>query len=196
MFSKHIKPIIKCLSLAACLSVTLLFTQTVTATSDAPQIIPEDQSCGKCGMYPARYPQWQTQVVFDDGSMVPFDGAKCMFGFIFNMSKYDAAHSKENITKIWTKDFNSGEWLDAKSAHYVIGSGVMGPMGKELIPFKEAASAQAFQKEHGGNLAGYDSISMDTLTPLMHKKHMKGHKKDNGHHNSGGHQEMQKHHMK
>lgn len=138
-----------------------------SAGSGEPQEIPSDVSCGKCGMFPAKYPQWQSQIVFSDGSMTPFDGCKCMFGFMFNMAKYDPAHQSQDIANVWVKDFNSGDWVDAKNAHYVIGSEVMGPMGKELIPFADAAAAQAFQKKNGGQLAMYDTISMGTLKPLM-----------------------------
>lgn len=135
--------------------------------------IPADVSCGKCGMFPANYPQWQSQVIFSDGTMTPFDGCKCMFGFMFNMGEYDSAHTSGDIAKVWVKDFNTGEWIEASEATYVVGSDEMGPMGKELIPFAQADEAAAFQKDHGGELAQYESISMATLKPLMGKMHMK-----------------------
>ena len=143
-------------------------------TSPAPQVIPDDLSCGKCGMFPARYPKWQTQIIFDDGKMNAFDGSKCMFGFIFKMGEYDPHHTKDNIAAVWVRDFNSGEWVNGKEANYVVGSDVMGPMGKELIPFSAKQEADVFQKEHGGQLATFDAITMATLKPLMGKMHMKG----------------------
>ncbi|GAB4337732.1 MAG: hypothetical protein Kow0089_09170 [Desulfobulbaceae bacterium] len=132
-------------------------------------------------MYPARYPKWQTEVIFKDGAMVPFDGCKCMFGFLFNMGKFDQHHNPEDVAAIWARDFSTGDWINAKEAHYVIGSNEMGPMGKELIPFGEAAAAEKFQKEHGGELASWDEITMATLKPLMGKMHMKGKMKMEGH---------------
>lgn len=138
-----------------------------------PMEIKSDVSCGKCGMFPAKYPKWQTQIIFTDGSMTPFDGCKCMFGFLNNMGKYDQKHSAADVAAIWVREFNTGDWIDAKTAHYVIGSDEMGPMGKELIPFADAAAAETFQKDHGGELAMYDSITMETLKPLMGKMHMK-----------------------
>jgi len=144
-----------------------------TTGSSEPQEIPGDVSCGKCGMFPAKYPQWQSQIVFNDGTMTPFDGCKCMFGFMSNMGKYDPAHQSDDIANIWVKDFNTGAWLDAKKAHYVVGSDVMGPMGKELIPFADAASARNFQGKNGGQLAEYDAIGMETLKPLMGGMKMK-----------------------
>jgi copper chaperone NosL len=142
------------------------------------QIIADTVSCGKCGMYPARYPKWQTQMVFTDGSMTPFDGCKCMFGFLFQMDRYDTEHTPDDVAAVWVKDYGSGDWLQAAAANYVVGSAVMGPMDKELIPFDAQADAAAFQKENGGVLAEYDSINMDTLKSLMHAMKMRG----KGHH--------------
>ncbi|MEJ2027732.1 MAG: nitrous oxide reductase accessory protein NosL, partial [Limibacillus sp.] len=72
-----------------------------------PMAIPENVSCGKCGMFPAKYPRWQSQIIFKDGTMIPFDGCKCMFNFIVAMGEFDKTHSRHNISAIWVKDFNS-----------------------------------------------------------------------------------------
>jgi DNA-directed RNA polymerase subunit M/transcription elongation factor TFIIS len=55
-------------------------TETESAQTSTPQpmVIAQDVSCGKCGMYPAKYPRWQSQIIFKDGSMTPFDGCKCI----------------------------------------------------------------------------------------------------------------------
>lgn len=149
-----------------------------TLPGKEPIDIGADVSCGKCGMYPAKYPDWQTQVIFTDGKMVPFDGCKCMFGYLMNMAQYDPHHSAQDVAAIWVRDHNTGEWINARDAHFVVGSDVMGPMGKELIPFGTSAAAENFQQEHGGELAGYDAITMDTLKPLMGNMHMQKNRKD------------------
>ncbi len=183
----HGRTVIRIFTFALCLTVTMLLHQDAAASADGPRVIKEDATCAKCGMYPAKYPEWQTQIIFADGTMKAFDGNKCMFGFMNHMSKFDTAHSRDDIKKIWVKDFNSGEWMDATAAHYVVGSKVMGPMGKELIPFKDKAAATAFQKENGGELLGYGAISMETLKPLMGKMHMKGKMKMDGKMDMQGH---------
>ncbi len=140
----------------------------------SPQTIPDNVSCGKCGMYPARYPKWQSQIIFKDGSMTSFDGCKCMFGFLFNMGKYDQKHTTDDVAAVLVKDFNSGRWMNAEDAGFVVGSEEMGPMGKELIPFGDHMEAMNFQKAKGGELKMYGDISMATLKPLMGgMKHMK-----------------------
>lgn len=161
--------------LSLLLSITMISTSQGSQDPAAgPQEITADLACGKCAMFPAQYPQWQAQVVFNDGKMTPFDGGKCMFGFLFTMSESAQGHSTDDIAAVWVREFNTGDWIDGKGAHYVVGSDKMGPMGKELIPFGDAASAERFQKEHGGQIARYDAITMETLKPLMGKMHMKG----------------------
>ncbi|MCL7486583.1 MAG: nitrous oxide reductase accessory protein NosL [Desulfobulbaceae bacterium] len=162
---------------AAAMLLTIAMVSLTQGSEDpatAPREIAEDVTCGKCGMFPARYPQWQTQIIFADGTMTPFDGCKCMFDFLFNMDRFDKEHSSGDIAAVWVREFNTEDWIDARKAHYVIGSDKKGPMGKELIPFADAAAAESFQKEHSGEAAPYEAITMETLKPLMGKMHMKG----------------------
>lgn len=153
-------------------AVMLLTSGLALAAGPEPQTITEGMSCAACGMYPQRYPQWQTQVIFTDGAMAAFDGNKCMFRFLLNMQKFAPERKTEQIAAIWVKDFKTGKWLDGKAAHYVIDSKEMGPMGKELIPFATRAAAEEFQKANGGTIETYANISMDTIRPLMGGMHM------------------------
>ena len=154
------------------------------AAAAAPQVaakeavkIPTDVSCGKCGMFPAKYPRWQSQVIFKDGSMTPFDGCKCMFNFLQAVEKYDKAHTAADVQVVWVKDFDSGAWINGSDAYYVVGSDMMGPMGKELIPFAENSAAMKFHQEHGGSMMRYGEITPEVLKGLgmggMKMKHMK-----------------------
>lgn len=145
----------------------LLACGLALAAAPEPQTITEKTSCAACGMYPHRYPQWQSQVIFTDGTMAAFDGCKCMFRFLLNMQKFAPEHHPEQVAAIWVKDFKTGKWLDGKTAQYVIDSKEMGPMGKELIPFASRADAEEFQKANGGAIEPYANISMATIKPLM-----------------------------
>ena len=150
--------------------------ETVQATMPEPMVVADGITCGKCGMYPARYPQWQSQIIFKDGTMTPFDGCKCMFNFINGMEKFDKEHTRNDVAVTWVKDFNSGKWINAEDAQYVVGSQKMGPMGKELIPFSDHMEAMQFQKEQGGTMMKYAEITPEVLKSLMGgmKKHGHG----------------------
>ncbi|MHB1014576.1 MAG: nitrous oxide reductase accessory protein NosL [Desulfurivibrionaceae bacterium] len=168
---RHILPWLIFLGLTAMLLLSpLAFAAESTPAhpaSQEPQTITETMSCAACGMYPHRYPKWQAQIIFTDGTMAAFDGNKCMFRFLLNMQKFAPGRTAEQVAAVWVKDFKSGKWLDGKTAHYVIGSKEMGPMGKELIPFATHASAEEFQKANGGTIDIYANISMATIKPLM-----------------------------
>jgi copper chaperone NosL len=157
---------------------TLAFTNpAIAAENPAPQSIAEDMSCGVCGMYPAKFVKWQSQVIFTDNKMVPFDGCKDMFKYILNMAKFDQEHTEKDIAAIWVKDYNSGKWLDGRAVSYVVGSSEMGPMGKELIPFANPVEALSFKKEKSGMIMNYDDVTMDDIKKLggmkMNGKKMK-----------------------
>ena len=42
------------------------------------------------GFFVAKYPDWQAQAIFKDGSHAHFDGAKDMFKYLFNLKKYNS----------------------------------------------------------------------------------------------------------
>lgn len=136
------------------------------ADKPQPQSIGEKASCGVCGMYPARYPKWQTQIIFNDGMMVPFDGAKDMFKYLLNMGEFDKQHQRTEVAAIWVRDYADGGWLDGEAAFYVVGSSVMGPMGQELVPFATTEAAQKFQGKNGGTVNRFAEINLEVIDKL------------------------------
>jgi len=113
---------------------------------------PKDK-CPVCGMFVSKYPDWTAFVVFRDGSVAFFDGPKDLFTFSFNMQKYAPGKQQSDVESIFVNEYYDVKPLDARTAWYVIGSDVNGPMGKELIPFKSEAEAREFMKDHQGTKA-------------------------------------------
>ena len=55
-------------------------------------------------------------------------------------------------------------WIDAHTAHYVVGSRVIGGMGApELVPFSDAAKAQDFAAKHGGAVMRLAEVPDDAV---------------------------------
>lgn len=55
-----------------------------------------------------------------------------------------------------------GAWIDARRAHYVIGSSERGGMGQlEAVPFADAAAAAAFAARHGGRVVAFAEVPRD-----------------------------------
>ena len=83
--------------------------------------------------------------------------------FYFNPTKYHA-NTNEQISQINVTDYYSLELTDGKKAYYVIGSNVYGPMGEELIPFKNKDEAQKFMTDHfGKSLVSFDEIKEEMI---------------------------------
>jgi hypothetical protein len=93
-----------------------------------------------------------------EGRRYYFDGVKDMMKFyIFDG---DFPYDRQKIESIFVTDFYTLEAIPAKKAWYVIGSEVYGPMGNELIPFKDKASAENFMKDHKGErILRFDEIT-------------------------------------
>ena len=123
--------------------------------------------CPVCGMFVARYPNWVSQIVFNDGSYAFFDGAKDMFKYYLDLKKYSPSKKQSDIKAVYTTDYYTLSAIDAKNAYFVIGSDVYGPMGKELIPFKNEADAKVFLKDHKGKrILRFSEINLDVIKEL------------------------------
>ena len=67
----------------------------------------------------------------------------------------------------WGKP-GDGNWIDAKTAFFVVGSGREGGMGApEAVPFASQAAAEAFARTEGGQVLELSAISDDmVLSPV------------------------------
>lgn len=72
--------------------------------------------------------------------------------------------SDREIAGFWVNDMAMGtwekpapgSWIDARKAHFVIGSSKASGMGApEAVPFKERTAAESFARQYGGQIAEY-----------------------------------------
>lgn len=91
-------------------------------------------------------------------------GAPLFFSQVRDVVAYlrmpEQSHS---IVAIWVNDMGApgaewnapgaSNWIDANTAHYVVGGRVVGGMGApEVVPFSDPAKAKAFAQANGGNV--------------------------------------------
>jgi len=117
--------------------------------------VAKDEKCDFCGMHIHNYPTWISIIKYNNDKVYNFDGIKCMFKFYFQ--------NKEGIRDILIQDYYTLKTINAKKAFFVVGSDVYGPMGYELIPFKDKKSAKNFLLEHKGK----ELLSFDEITEYM-----------------------------
>jgi nitrous oxide reductase accessory protein NosL len=99
-------------------------------------------------MYPARYPQFNCQIVFKDGSYEAFDSA---VGLLVVLLFPDNTEMKlKPIARIYFKDYFKESWLEADKAFFVTGSEIMGPMGVEFLPVDSEQAAEELKKQEQG----------------------------------------------
>jgi len=139
--------------LPALLSGTLLLsasTRLPTPERQPARGLTPKGGCAVCGMQVANFPDWAAVVTFKDGAQAWFDGPKDLFTYLLDLKQYAPRRQAEDITAIQVKDYYALKHVDGRKAFYVTGSDVMGPMGKELVPFATEAAARDFLKDHRG----------------------------------------------
>ncbi len=164
------------------LALFLLALPAVPARASTPDETVTPQSrCAVCGMFVAKYKNWLTGIHFTDGTEKYFDGVKDMMAFYFSPEKYGGP-GRDKIDRIQVRDYYTMQWIDGRKAFYVIGSDVMGPMGKELIPFAGREAAETFRKDHKGTrVLTFDQITDDLIQSMRSGMKMKMHMQMNNH---------------
>jgi nitrous oxide reductase accessory protein NosL len=121
-------------------------------------------NCAVCGMYVANFPDWAACITFKDGSQAWFDGPKDLFTFLLDLKRYAPKQNASDIVEIKVKDYYGLKPIDGRKAFFVLGSDVLGPMGRELVPFATEASARDFLKDHRGQkVLAFQEITLGIL---------------------------------
>ncbi|MCG6906455.1 MAG: nitrous oxide reductase accessory protein NosL [Desulfobacteraceae bacterium] len=134
------------------------------ATGKIVSPVDGQDECPVCQMFPARYPRHQCQVLVAGGRTRHFCSTQCLFTFLQNPGAYGQAAADDPLWA-WVKDYESGEWISAETAYFVVGSRVLGPMGFEALPFSRRADAVSCSQKNGGQVLGFKAVQPDRLTP-------------------------------
>jgi copper chaperone NosL len=132
------------------LALLICFIPINAQTGRSPVKPTEKDKCPVCGMFVAKYPGFLAEILFKDGSYAVFDGAKDMFRYYFDLKKYQPAKDLADIEAVFVTGYYNLKMIDGREAYYVIGSDVLGPMGKELIPLASETEARTFMTDHSG----------------------------------------------
>ena len=127
-------------------------TQTRKAKKHPKLTATKEEKCPVCGMFLYKYPTWISRINYEEKSF-GFDGIK-------DMMKYYFEH-KEGIVEMLVQEYYTQETLEAREAYFVSGSDVYGPMGNELLAFKDEKSAKRFLLDHKGK----EILHFSAITP-------------------------------
>jgi len=148
-------------------ALLLLLPLAAAASAAAPPVPSANDKCPVCGMFVSKYPDWTASATFRDGTTRFFDGAKDLFSFLLHPDRYGSRHGMRDAVSLYVKDYYRLEPVDAQKAYYVVGSDVLGPMGKELVPFRTREEALDFLRDHGGaSLVSFREVNDALLKTL------------------------------
>ena len=113
-----------------------------------PLEIESHKKCPLCGMYPARYPKFNCQIVFKDGSYAAFDSA---IGLLVYLHFPDKTGIKlKPVAGIYFKEYLKTGWLEADKTFFVTGSEIRGPMGVQFVPLDSRQAAEELKRQAKG----------------------------------------------
>ncbi len=128
------------------------------------------EKCAVCGMLVAGYPNWVASIVFKDGARAYFDGSRDMFRYYLDMERFSGSkRHPADIRDILVTDYYSLSATDARKAFYVTGADILGPMGRELVPFERENDAEEFLRDHKGKaVIRFEDVDAGVLKGMMH----------------------------
>ncbi|MFZ2948573.1 MAG: nitrous oxide reductase accessory protein NosL [Desulfuromonadaceae bacterium] len=147
--------------------VCLLTVAGALAADKGAAAVPSGAKCPVCGMFVAKYPDWVATARFKDGTISYYDGPKDMFSHFFDPGRYTPGKRQADIVALAVKEYYSLATIDARSAFFVTGSDVHGPMGSELIPFSTEKDAKSFKLDHEGKrVLRFKEVTRQTIQSL------------------------------
>lgn len=136
------------------------------ATPPAPYALTEEAMGRYCGMNVLEHPGPKGQIIM---SQIPepiwFSSARDTLAFTMlpEEPKDIAAIYVSDMAKATTwEEPGADNWIDARLAFFVIGSGLRGGMGTdETVPFSTRDAADKFAGEHGGRVVSFEEVPRD-----------------------------------
>ncbi|WP_238551954.1 nitrous oxide reductase accessory protein NosL [Herminiimonas sp. CN] len=151
--------------LAASLLLCILLTACNQAIPKVTALEPtSDTACELDGMILKDYPGPKAQIHYAEGKPEFFCDLMELFMMVL------APEQKRPMAAVFVQDMGktswehpAGNWIDAKSAVYVVGSKKLGSMGPTFGSFSRMQDAEAFAQKEGGKVLRFDQITQDML---------------------------------
>jgi copper chaperone NosL len=139
--------------------------RTDAAHTLAPVEITSATSCDLDGMLLADYPGPKAQIHYAGATKPMF---MCDTVEMFNtllrpeqVRKVEAVYVQDMGKTDW--DQPRGNWIDAKTGFYVLGSKRHGSMGPTIASFSHEADATKFAASHGGKVLRFGDVKADMV---------------------------------
>lgn len=150
------------------LSIGMLTSCSKTESVDQPEAntLTREANGYYCLMTVVYHKGPKGQIIMTDNKVNWFTSVRDTIAFTLSPEE------PKNIAAIYVNDMSDAEWdnpgynnwIDARNAWYVIGSGKSGGMGApEAVPFSTKQKADSFANELGGQVYAYNDIPKSSV---------------------------------
>ncbi|BEU95907.1 nitrous oxide reductase accessory protein NosL [Acidovorax sp. DW039] len=138
----------------------------------AAREVPPEVRCPVCGMYPTRARAWAAQVIFADGDAFFLDSPLSLLMYLGDVPRYTRGRTLDALRARYVTDMESGGWVEATQAMYVVGSSALGPMRAGNLPaWSQRAAAEDFARQRGGHVLAWGEITPALVASLAPRRH-------------------------
>lgn len=157
---------LKVFSLAVLLLLLASCSEQDAKQSNARGAIEQADSCHFCGAIISKFPGAKGELYSRSIDRInKFCSTRDLFLFLLQ------PENRHLIKEIYVHDMSKplwdtssdGDFTNARTAWFVIGSSKKDPMGKTLGSFSDKADAQVFVQEFGGELYAFNEVTIDML---------------------------------
>jgi copper chaperone NosL len=120
-----------------------------------PEIVYGRDVCSRCGMI-IEDARFAAAYVTPDGESRIFDDIGDML--VFQADEGEAVHV------YWVHDYETGAWLRAEEAFFVLASDIHTPMGYGLVALMEEGAATAVALRNNGRVLTFTDLQQETTT--------------------------------
>ncbi len=117
--------------------------------ADGQMQIQRRDRCPLCAMLPARYPEFSCAIQLKNGKTYYFCSPRCLLRVWSDPKRY-LNISPDQLGALVVRHYFTGKQIDGRSALWVGGSDVIGPMGPAIIALDSQKEVAVFKQRHGG----------------------------------------------
>jgi len=130
-----------------------------TQSEPSPETPGEEESCAVCKMYPAKFPDYNAQLLRQDGEHVHFCSTGCMAAYTASPGTFHEDVTRDDVDAAWAHDHETTELVRAGEAYFVLeteADRVDDPMMKNPLAFTAEDDAMDYVDQ-------YDDLSADDV---------------------------------
>jgi copper chaperone NosL len=141
-----------------------------TLSADGQMTLSDADRCPVCAMFPSRRPQTAAAMTLKSGETFYFCGNGCLLRTWLRPTAY-LGKPQAQIDRLVVLDYFSGQAIDGRTATWVAGSDVVGPMGPAIIALGDPGQLPVFKSRHGGKIVfTFDQINDDLWKQISRRE--------------------------